>query len=376
MRKLILILQITILLISINLYSQELNDSMDISVHDSIDKLVKQTVKANDIPSISIGLIQNGKVSFQKGYGLIKRGINEKVNEHTSYQIASLSKMFTGIIAKALVLEGKLDIEQSIVNYFPNGISLSTKKKFGDVTMRDLLLHRSGLPRNSKSYKRKDGEPMISAYTESHLLQDLKMVKIKNKGDYNYSNLGYAILGYIFEKSTDLTYEELLNNYVIDKFNLKRTSTRSFLPQASPYRKDKRKKETQAWNTGKLTPASGIFSNTFELSNLMVEQLKVYRSNEKDKLKSPLYLTGEKELRNDQNSYYGMGLWEFEFKRGILYGHSGDMDGFASQYRFNITTNTGVVLLTSSGGEWLEELTAEISRIIEENEMKTGYNKG
>lgn len=116
-----------------------------------------------------------------------------------------------------------------------------------------------------------------------------------------------------------------------------------------------------------MTPASGIYSNISDLSNLMVEQLNTYRSEEIDKLKSPLFLTGEKELRSDKSSSYGMGLWELEFKRGVLYGHSGDMDGFASQYRFNVTTNTGVILLTSSGGTWLEELTAEISKIIEEN---------
>lgn len=305
-------------------------------------------------------------MTLQKGYGVIERGTPEKVDEHTCFQIASLSKTFTGIIANALILEGRLKIDESITSYLPEELLEKEKKKLEPITIRDLLLHRSGIQRNSKSYKRKDGEPMKKPYTRSHLIKDLEKIKIKKWGQYNYSNLGYAVLGYILEKVGGLTYEELLKKYVTDKYQLAKTSTYPFQPQAIAYRKDKRDIKTEAWQTGLLTPASGVYSNINDLTKLMTEQLKIYRKQEPDKLESPLYLTKEKDFRGDDESYYGMGLWEFEFDRGILYGHSGDMDGFASQYRFNVTTNTGCVLLTSSGGDWTDRLIAEISKIIEE----------
>ena len=116
---------------------------------------------------------------------------------------------------------------------------------------------------------------------------------------------------------------------------LPNTSIHSSTPIATPYRKDDRSTQTKPWNTGFLTPASGIYSNVDDLTKLMTEQLKIYRmSNDVTIPNSPLYLTKEKDFRDDGESYYGMGIWEFEFDRGVLFGHSGDMDGYASQYRF------------------------------------------
>ena len=355
---------------SFSLSSQELNTSNQDHINQLIDSLIEQTIKVHNIPAISVGVIQNGEITIQKGFGFTKRGTKIKVDEHTNYQIASLSKMFTGIVANSLILEGKLDINQSISTYFPNKIDSKTKQKFEKITVRELLLHRSGIPRNSKSYKRKDGEPMVSLYSELNLLEDLKKIKIKKNKKFEYSNLGYAILAYILESASGLSYEELINLYVVDKYNLEKTSTNMPDLIATPYRKNKREIETKAWNTGKLTAASGIYSNVSDLTKLMLKQIEIYNTNEHEKNKNPIYLTRIKELRSDNNSSYGMGLWELKFIRGILYGHSGDMDGFASQYRFNSTQKTGVILLTSSGGKWIEYLIAEISAIIEDHEIK------
>lgn len=377
MRKLAAFIPIIPLLITFNVHAQELNDSSDTPVLHSLDELIKQTVESNDIPSISIGVIENGEITFQKGYGVLERGTAKEVDEKTSYQIASLSKMFTGIIANSLILEGKLQIDESISAYLPEELSDKHKEKLESITIKDLLLHRSGIHRDSKSYKRKDGEPMYSPYTITHLLKDLEKAKTKRKRRYNYSNVGYAILGRILEDASGLSYEELLRKYVTDQYGLSKTSIHPFSPQAIPYRKDDRLTKTKPWNTGLLTPASGIYSNVEDLTKLMVEQLKVYKrgKNGEPILDSPLYLTKIKDFRGNEESYYGMGLWEFKFDRGVLFGHSGDMDGYASQYRFNQTTNTGFVLLTSSGGDWTEKLIAKASKIIEEHALKTGYNK-
>jgi CubicO group peptidase (beta-lactamase class C family) len=362
-----------LILCSATLFAQNPDPSGIDDVHQAIDSLVRRTAETQNIPSVTYGVIQNGEITWQKGYGTIERGAVKKVDENTVYQIASLSKMFTGIIANSLLLEGKLDLDESISPYLPEELAPKEKTRLESISIKDLLLHRSGLPRDSKAYKRKDGEPMHLPYSQAHLLEDLERVKIKNQGTYSYSNLGYAILGYVLEKVSGLTYEALLKKYVTDRYKLMKTSTRPFSPQAVPYRKDKRDVKTEPWKTGRLTPASGIYSNVRDLVTLMAEQLHVYRNKENMQNSSPLYLTREKVLRGDNESYYGMGLWEFEFDRGILYGHSGDMDGFASQYRFNETTNTGFVLLTSSGGNWTGRLIAEASRIMEVHALKTGF---
>jgi CubicO group peptidase (beta-lactamase class C family) len=106
MRKVAAFICLIPLLVTFDLDGQALNDSSRSSILHSLDELIKQTVESNDIPSISVGVIQNGEVTLQKGYGAIERGASKKVDEKTGYQIASLSKMFTGIIANSLILEG------------------------------------------------------------------------------------------------------------------------------------------------------------------------------------------------------------------------------------------------------------------------------
>ena len=146
------------------------------------------------------------------------------------------------------------------------------------------------------------------------------------------------------ESASGMSYEDLLNQYIIQEFNLDNTSNTAQLNTATPYRKDKRNIETKAWNTGKMTPASGIYSSASDLLKMMVKHIAVYSSNSIDLDKNPLNLTGIKDIKNDSENLYGMGL----FKRGSVYGHGGDMDGFASQYWFNSSKGTGVILLTSS----------------------------
>jgi CubicO group peptidase (beta-lactamase class C family) len=340
-------------------------------VHASIDSLVKSTQSKHNIPSMAIGIIQDGEITFQKGYGFMERASTTKVDEKTSFQIASLSKMFTGIIAHSLVIEGTLKLNESIVTYLPDEISDQDKEKLEPITLKDVLLHRAGIHRDSKSHKRKDGEAMHTPYNEADLIKDIQKVKFKRKDQYEYSNVGYAILGRILENSSGLSYEALLKKYVSEPYGLTETAVKASAPIATPYNKEERFTKTSPWNTGLMTAASGIYSSVSDLIHLMTLQLEVYRMEDEDKrLNEPLFLTKEKKLRSDGESYYGMGLWEYEFDRGILYGHSGDMDGYASQYRFNKTTNSGFVLLTSSGGDWTHELAAEVSRIIEEYAMR------
>lgn len=367
------VLLLILCFIAFNLEAQEISQN---KINEAIDSLIHSTIQTHDIPAISIGVIQDGKISIQKGYGYTKRQTGVPVDENTVYQIASLSKMFTGIIARSLILENKLVLNQSISFYLKDKIDSKTAKKLSTIQVKDIFFHRSGIPRNSKTHKRRDGEPMLSKYTEKHLLADLKKMKIRKYGKFKYSNLGYSIIGYILESASGLTYEELCKQYVIQKFNLVNTTISNPFQSATPYRKDNRTVETKAWNTGKMTPASGIYSTTADLSKLMVEQLKAYRSNPIDKDTNPLNLTNPKELKgnsNNSNSYYGMGLWELKYHRGMLYGHSGDMDGFASQYQFNSTQDTGVVLLTSSGGPWLGILIAQINQLIENNKSSTVF---
>ena len=354
--------------------SRNINESnAGISDIEWIQQEVLKALEENDIPALSIAIVKDGKVELLKGYGVEKRNSDERINEKTLYQIASLSKMFTGIITNKLVHDGILKLDESIVTYLPSDIAAGTKEKLKDIKVVDLLHHRSGLPRNSRIVNRIDGDPMVGGYSKKELIEDLNTLSLEFEptARFEYSNLGYAVLDFILERASNQSYEILLEKYVVDEIGLKNTVVSLSNAQkpllATPYRKDSRKKETKPWETGKLVSASGIYSNVVDLSALMIHQIEDYiaTANKVDSY-NLLMLTRQKRGRNTEGAYYGFGIFETKGLRGSVFGHGGDIDGFASEYSFSPEHNVGVVLLSSSGGRWIKVLSARIMKRLEE----------
>lgn len=330
----------------------------------TIDSKITTALRYNDVPSLSIGIIKNGEVTFLKGFGHISRIDKTNVDENSIFQIASQSKMFTGIIVNNLIQEGKLNLNESITKYFTNDISEKNKKLLKKIKLVDILNHTSGISRNGLSVyrNRKEGEAWRGGYSRQELIEDINNIELDSEPgiQFQYSNAGYAIVGLICENVSGLEYEALLKKYVTDKYGLKNTVVNLDNQQqqmvVTPYKKSERNEETQASIMGMATPASAIYSNATDLTKLLSEQLIAYREKQ---MQNPLILT-KQTSRMDEGLQYGFGLIKETKGDNIKYGHGGDADGFACEYFFNPKKNIGVVVLTSSGGSWVGELANEI----------------
>lgn len=353
--KRVFITNLILFLLPVILLSQE---SVEQTITE-IDVLVKKYAEKNNVPSINVGFIIDENTYFiNNGVNSRKTGI--ETTENSIFQIASVGKLLTGIVINDLINKGELDANEPITNYLPEGYSKRVKNKLKKITIKDLLFHQSGFPRQSRIIKRKNDEPIIYNYTQTDFEKDFKKMKLKSNGTFNYSNFGYAVLGYIAERITNSTFEELLEK-ISNEYNMKFTSIqckdKNLL--VTPYNEDNRNIETKIWELGKLAPPSGIFSSVSDLSKLLSAQLKVYGKND---TKDNLFLTVDTgEAWNGTGISYGFGL--FDWGNGG-FGHGGGMDGYGSEYWFNPTENVGFVILTSSGGKWVTELSKEISKIL------------
>lgn len=317
----------------------------------------------NDIPALSVGIIHEGKVLLAKGYGVHRRGSTIKASENSIYQIASDTKKMTGIVAKHLAMEGKLDLDAPIVNILGEALKKDARERLKQITTRQLLQHTSGLPYRELTMKRKDGEPMTVPYTEEDLINDLNIVTLKSTPDatFGYSNFGYAVAGYVLEKASGVAYGDLLHNYIANTYGMPNTTTSLSTEQqqqlVTPYTKEDRTVPTKAFIMGKLTAAGGVYSTIEDLSQLMLQQLQAYRTYDVNAPSNPLVLHKNPFEKKDG---YGFGMGKKVFTTGIQLGHGGDMDGFASGYVFSPEHQSGVILLTSSGGSWVGELEKEL----------------
>lgn len=343
-----------------------------------LEMIVDSTMKQNNIPAISVGIVKNGRLVYAGGFGVADRVKNIPVNEHSLYQIGSDTKKFTAIIVENLIAQRKLSLEMPVTAYLGNVITPESSDKLSTITLQMLLTHTSGVPNRELSNRRVDGDPMTIEFTEKDLIADLNSMKLDFQPGtkFNYSNFGYAIIGYICERVTGQTYADLVKTFVTNKYHMRNTTisptTRQSKRIAWPYRKDNRVIKSRPWTMGKMTPAGGIFSNVIDISRLMINQMKAYQEfQESKRVDSLLILT-----KDIAEGHYGFGLVKTVDSIGIRYGHGGDLDGYASGYVFLPQKAVGLILLTSSGGRWLGRLEKQLVTELanEKKGVKSNHN--
>ena len=127
-------LLLTLLIFSASIASFSQSSAVD---YEKLDTYFQKMVNAWDVPSISIGIVKDGKLVFAKGYGVKEVGKKGAPDKNTLYAIASNSKAFTAAILAQLVEEGKLDWDGAVRDYYPQ-FELYDPWVSGHTTIRDI----------------------------------------------------------------------------------------------------------------------------------------------------------------------------------------------------------------------------------------------
>ena len=113
----------------------------------SLAAIVADAMKAFDVPGAAVAVVKDDKVVYLKGFGVRKTGEKELVTEDTVFAIASCSKAFTATAIAMLVADGKMNWDDPVRKHV-DWFRLSDPSADRDVTIRDLLCHRTGMPRH------------------------------------------------------------------------------------------------------------------------------------------------------------------------------------------------------------------------------------
>ena len=113
---------------------------------ESLRAQAAEQARAWDVPSLSICVVQDGKTLLCDGIGM-RDNASRPADAQTLYQIASCTKAFTATAAAVLATEGKLDFDTPVIEYLP-AFRLNDRYATENLTLRDFLSHRSGLPRH------------------------------------------------------------------------------------------------------------------------------------------------------------------------------------------------------------------------------------
>ena len=179
------------------------------------DALLDGLIKTND-PGLAVLVAQNGKILFEKGYGLADWEHDISVTPQTTYCIGSVTKQFTAAAILKLQEERKLSVKDKLSKYIPDF------PRGDKVTLRQLLTHTSGI----HSYN--DDPGFWSRVTNDTMEAIIEAMK-KEPYDFDpgtkwrYDNSGYLLLGYIVEKVSGQSYGDFLREHIFQPLGMTNT---------------------------------------------------------------------------------------------------------------------------------------------------------
>ncbi len=198
--------------------------------------------KKHDLPGITAAIVTSQGIERIAAVGTRKRGTDIRVTLHDHWHMGSCTKAMTATLISILVEEGKLDLDMTLSQIFPEQAQ-KEKSPNKEITVRQLLHHRSGLEANLswRSYSQKDSlRRQRLLVVQNALTANLQHAPGEK---YLYSNLGYTLLGAIVEKVTGQSWEAAIKKKLFKPLKMNRvgfggTGTRGKIDQPWPHRED------------------------------------------------------------------------------------------------------------------------------------------
>lgn len=217
---------------SITTCAQQKN-SLDKTIYRTMDENAEVLLKNSKANSVSVGIVKEGK-TYTKHYGEIDNGKGNIANNETYFEIASITKIFTGTLLAKAVLEGKINLDDDIRKYL-NGSYPNLEYQTIPVRIKDLVSFKAAFDRelpDSREIRKNETDSttfylrkLDESYNKTHFLEDLKSIKLDTIPGtvYEYSNLSLELSAYILENVYHKSYETLLNENILSKLKMNST---------------------------------------------------------------------------------------------------------------------------------------------------------
>lgn len=362
LRKLSLFLLIFIF--SSSLFSQSTNDER----LKDLDEFVNKALKDWNVAGLAIGVVKNGKIIYTKGFGY--RNIEEKlpVTENTLFSIGSCTKAFTAIDNCILVSQGKLNLDKPVINYMPD-FRMYNDYVTMNMTPKDLLTHRSGLPRHDLMWYGSD-------LTRKELYERLKYLEPSAgfREIFQYQNLMYMTAGILVEAISGQTWENFTKDNILTPLEMNSTNFSTFDSRktsdfAKPYREEKNNiKLIDFRDIQSIGPAGSINSNVKDMSNWMIMHLNHGKFNGKKIVDEEMVYTAHTPFitvpgpPSKEVSYrsYALGWMVSQYRDHQRLEHGGNIDGFSANVCLFPADSIGIVILTNADNTVLPNLVRNI----------------
>lgn len=337
-----------------------------------LDARLQQLMTKPGMVGMAVGVVENGRITFLKGFGETHAKSGDPVTEETVFRWASVSKGVASTLVAKLAEEGKIDLSAPVVNYAP-GLKLPAHYEY-KATVGDLLSHRLGLYRNAYDNKLEEGiDPKV---LRANLVA---LNAICPPGTcWSYQNVAYDAISDMVRKATGLPFEIALQQKLFAPIGMTHASASMGALMANkswarPHG-DLRNELPMVDTYYKVAAAGGVNSNIKDMSLWMLAQMGempgVLSPNLLATIHAPLVKTPtERErlrayLERLGDAWYGYGWRSYDYAGHRLVGHRGGINGYRSLILLDPAKKSGVVALWNSNSSQPGGLEFEVMDMV------------
>src|SRR5262249_11246230 len=341
---------------------------------EGFDDFVNQTIKDWHGAGAAVAVVQGDKVVLLKGYGY--RDVEKKLSmtPKSLCAIASITKSFTVTDLGMLIDEGRGGWDVPVRSVFP-AFKLYDQVLTEQISVRDLVTHRSGLPRHDMVWYSSD-------FSRDDLIRRLQIAELTTplRATFQYNNLMFMTAGYVAGLLDNKKWEDSVRARVLTPLGMNTTTFSLKELQASPdyalpYQKGHDLKaelkrmpfESTCPDTCALGPAGELNSNAEDMSHYLLFHLnkgkysgkQLLSENNSSQMQTPqMTIAGTPEYPELGETSYGMGFFISTYRGHKRIEHGGNLDGFSSIFTFLPSDGMGVVVLTNLDGTPLPDVIA------------------
>lgn len=349
-----------------------------------LDTALSRLLKDWNVAGFAVAVVEKDKVIYSRGFGYRDYNAKKPVTPNTLFAIGSCTKAFTSSLLGMLEKEGKLDLDHKVTEYLP-GFRFYNADMNEHIILKDLMSHRTGLPRHDYSWY------LFTTRSRDSLVNRIQYLEpsagIREKWQYN--NFMFLLQGVITEKITGKSWEANIKERIFSPLGMARSnlSVSDMEKDADAslgytVKQDSIIKKLDYYNLDAVGPAGSINSSVTEMANWVRAWINDGRFGDKELLSSGYVkdaISGNmaigggypgKDNPDIHFSNYGFGWGLASYRGHYRVEHGGNIDGFSASTSFFPSDSLGIIVLVNQNASPVPSLARNI---IADRLLKLAY---
>lgn len=354
--------------LSVDAQARRQHQQADLEAFPGLDALIEQARQDWRVPGFSFAILKDGAVHHSKGYGNLQLGRAAAVTPATAFGLASVSKMVTAATVAIGVDKGLVSWDAPVTNWLPD-FRMSGGSAWQGVSLRDMLSHRTGMPRHDLLWYNNEG------LTRELLLHHLPHLAVTAplREKYQYNNIMVILAAHALEKAAGTTWEAFAREHLLTPLGMNRTvfspaTLRNDPNRCSGHRLDaaRRPEPIPLRPQDAVGPAGSLWSTVEDFSRFVQMQLDRGRWGNRQIISeagiaamwAPTISTEPPGSTSTDTGGYGLG-WRIDTYRGMKrIAHGGNLNGFSTRVTLFPDQNIGMIAFANMRGNSMPGLVS------------------